>query len=286
VILAKLLLLLRWVSLIRIRKHFFQDLRPWVCVGPVNTKCDEPFLSREDWVQHLATLHRPETRMQTYRCPFCQEEPGDEEREIVQHLAGHLEEIALGAFLSDVAAEDTDIQPKEDLEELESERLSRWMTDDAAGYSKHPGLNPESESEPELESEIHSDSLNPGHSLHSIDATTASTIPDTSFGPRSFQCDDCGIDFPSSKTLRRHQMYSTAHQDLEERVYICKCGSKQTRRDNFSRHLRICSKAHLHSPSNVFTCICSFTSGDAETMTTHFSNCPRQGRRGRPPRKS
>ncbi|KAK1852087.1 hypothetical protein CCHR01_05327 [Colletotrichum chrysophilum] len=80
------------------KKHFFNDLRPWICHDISCQYGTEPFLTREDWVQHLALDHYYASRWESFKCPLCLEATGQGKSTILQHLSNHLEEISLSSF--------------------------------------------------------------------------------------------------------------------------------------------------------------------------------------------
>ncbi|KAH6669684.1 hypothetical protein F5X68DRAFT_216000 [Plectosphaerella plurivora] len=103
----------------------------------------------------------------------------------------------------------------------------------------------------------------------------------------SMRCHECGKGLGSLKALHRHQATVAVHQDEEDGVFVCKCGSTTKRKDNFkSRHFKKCPKKHLHSASDVYTCICDYKDGSSTSMEQHLKSCPRQNRPGRPNRSA
>ncbi|KAH7124218.1 hypothetical protein EDB81DRAFT_890307 [Dactylonectria macrodidyma] len=80
------------------KKHLWLDLRPWVCHDTTCEFGNEPFDSREDWIQHLALGHDFQDAWNSFECPLCHEETGEGEAAITRHLASHMEEISLAAL--------------------------------------------------------------------------------------------------------------------------------------------------------------------------------------------
>ena len=83
-----------------IRKHLWRDLRPWICHDITCDLGNEPFTSREDWIEHLEFDHGFHLAWGSFECPLCHEETGKGKTTIVHHLARHMEEISLAALPS------------------------------------------------------------------------------------------------------------------------------------------------------------------------------------------
>ncbi|OHX00977.1 hypothetical protein CSPAE12_00332 [Colletotrichum incanum] len=79
-------------------RHLFNDLRPWICHDASCQYGNEPFSSKEDWVQHLALQHDFQSDWRSVNCPLCLEPTGDGKVVILKHLANHFEEISLSSL--------------------------------------------------------------------------------------------------------------------------------------------------------------------------------------------
>ncbi|RTE81251.1 hypothetical protein BHE90_004236 [Fusarium euwallaceae] len=102
------------------KKHLWRDLRPWICHDSACDFGNEPFASREDWIQHLEFDHDFQPAWSSFECPLCHEETGKGKTAIVHHLTRHMEEISLAALPSGYDS-DNDIEESEDEAEDEEE---------------------------------------------------------------------------------------------------------------------------------------------------------------------
>lgn len=66
---------------------------------------NEPFSSKQDWVQHLSLQHDFQSNWRSVNCPLCIEPTGDGKMAIMKHLANHFEEISLSSLPTGVDSE-------------------------------------------------------------------------------------------------------------------------------------------------------------------------------------
>ncbi|UPL00083.1 hypothetical protein LCI18_011017 [Fusarium solani-melongenae] len=95
------------------KKHLWRDLRPWICHDSACDFGNEPFTSREDWIEHLEFDHNFQLAWGSFECPLCHEETGEGKTAIIHHLASHMEEISLAALPSGYDS-DNDLEGSED----------------------------------------------------------------------------------------------------------------------------------------------------------------------------
>jgi hypothetical protein len=82
-----------------LRKHIFNDLRPYVCtvITPRDDTCLLPLSSRTAWIKH-EMIHL-ESAFQKIKCPFC---PSTKEARpastYLKHISRHLREVALAVL--------------------------------------------------------------------------------------------------------------------------------------------------------------------------------------------
>ncbi|RSM09079.1 hypothetical protein CDV31_007846 [Fusarium ambrosium] len=100
------------------KKHLWRDLRPWICHDSACNFGNEPFASRQDWIEHLEFDHDFQPAWSSFECPLCHEETGEGKTAIVHHLARHMEEISLAALPSGYDS-NNDLEESEDENEDE-----------------------------------------------------------------------------------------------------------------------------------------------------------------------
>ncbi|KAL2672473.1 hypothetical protein Neosp_013184 [[Neocosmospora] mangrovei] len=110
-----------------IRKHLWRDLRPWICHDSACDFGNEPFASREDWIEHLEFDHDFHLAWRSFQCPLCHKETGEGKAAIIHHLARHMEEISLAALPSGYDSDN-------DLEESEVEDKNEDNDGDSDSY--------------------------------------------------------------------------------------------------------------------------------------------------------
>ncbi|KAM6511507.1 hypothetical protein FALCPG4_016511 [Fusarium falciforme] len=102
------------------KKHLWRDLRPWICHDSTCDFGNEPFTSREDWIEHLEFDHNFQLAWGSFECPLCHEETGEGKTAIIHHLASHMEEISLAALPSGYDS-DNDLEESDDEDKNEDE---------------------------------------------------------------------------------------------------------------------------------------------------------------------
>ncbi|TGJ81477.1 hypothetical protein E0Z10_g7283 [Xylaria hypoxylon] len=95
----------------------------------------------------------------------------------------------------------------------------------------------------------------------------------TSFLPanpaRPYPCNACSIAFQWRKDLNRH--IATVHATEEARVYSCRCGKGDIRKDNHRRHVRTCNK----KPQGLcYVCKCLSAYMEEAEYLDHVASCP------------
>ncbi|KAI0439812.1 hypothetical protein F4803DRAFT_529655 [Xylaria telfairii] len=87
--------------------------------------------------------------------------------------------------------------------------------------------------------------------------------------------------FMNETSLARHQNQARHGRGHDDPSYRCQCGKYFTRKDNFIRHVRPCTRSRTTS----FQCRCGDVSADTgDDCITHLNNCGSVGP-GRPKRK-
>lgn len=95
------------------RKHLLKQLRPYSCIFEECTHCQTTFESKLSWTEHLEIDHAFDPGWKSFPCPLCQLETGSGRQNVSNHIARHLEEIALAALPISMYSED-EIAPESD----------------------------------------------------------------------------------------------------------------------------------------------------------------------------
>lgn len=91
--------------LIIYRRHLYSDLQPYTCIFEKCAFSRTSFNTRKLWNAHLELDHNFGPAWESVKCPFCLESTESGKREILSHLARHLEDIAAAAIPQDVESD-------------------------------------------------------------------------------------------------------------------------------------------------------------------------------------
>ncbi|GAW19363.1 hypothetical protein ANO14919_088490 [Xylariales sp. No.14919] len=86
----------------------------------------------------------------------------------------------------------------------------------------------------------------------------------------SWKCLTCSKSFSSQGGLNRHIIHSAQHRESSgTALHRCRCGFKQTRRDNYRRHVNTCKK----TITTLYRCNCGEESSDPVEHRGHIEVC-------------
>ncbi|KAI1096620.1 hypothetical protein F5B19DRAFT_437278 [Rostrohypoxylon terebratum] len=80
------------------KRHLMADLRPWVCFHVSCPCAHDPFMSRQEWVQHITRNHELHPEWDDKMCPICSEGAAGDVHAAISHVEYHLEEISLAVL--------------------------------------------------------------------------------------------------------------------------------------------------------------------------------------------
>ncbi|KAF2708356.1 hypothetical protein K504DRAFT_382015, partial [Pleomassaria siparia CBS 279.74] len=87
------------------RKHLYMDLQPYTCFYSGCNFCGHAFSGRQLWSDHLELDHGLGPGWKDHQCSLCTEPTGTGKRQVLNHYARHMEDIALATLPSDIYSE-------------------------------------------------------------------------------------------------------------------------------------------------------------------------------------
>lgn len=104
-----------------------------------------------------------------------------------------------------------------------------------------------------------------------------STPSTSTFGTGRFFCRYCGKASDKSNDHKRHEDTHTSNGPH----FVCRCGYRNKRKDNYRRHVRSCRKSEIY---DVYTCKCEHLLPDKDIHLDHIACCTvgHYGNAGRP----
>lgn len=145
------------------------------------------------------------------------------------------------------------------------------------GSFEDPGIYPSAP--PPLAQPLVS-SPGPLFSPSSMSTPLPSPLPSQQKPPKPYRCGKghCTAAFQHMKDLRRHR--KTVHSTGDEPYFRCRCDKRDTRKDNYLRHLEKCGRVHVHTH---YMCSCGHLCADKEQHRVHVTGCRHGfGKVGRP----